>query len=103
MKGLPQYPGILVVVDGLGAFQSFDGASTSRSQDNIIYVLHDLSVVNANIIQLDVPAPFYLDINNSNPINVNELRVRLLPASGQENNPVLTFTGKPCVTLLIED
>jgi hypothetical protein len=103
MKGLPQYPGILVVVDGLGAFQSFDGASSSRSQDNIIYVLHDLSVVNANIIQLDVPAPFYLDINNSNPINVNELRVRLLPASGQESNPVLTFTGKPCITLLIED
>lgn len=103
MKGLPQYPGILVVVDGLGAFQSFDGASTSRSQDNIIYVLHDLSVVNANIIQLDVPAPFFLDINNSNAINVNELRIRLLPASGQESNPVLTFTGKPCVTLLIED
>lgn len=103
MTGIPEYPGILVTLDGLGPLQSYDGASSSRAPDNILYVLHDLSTVTGNQVELDIPAPFYLDINNANPININELRIRLLPAAGQESNPVLTFTGKPCITLLIQD
>jgi hypothetical protein len=103
MRGIPEYPGILVTLDGLGPLQSYDGASSSKAPDNILYVLHDLSTVTGNQVELDIPAPFYLDINNANPININELRVRLLPAAGQESNPVLTFTGKPCITLLIQD
>lgn len=103
MRGLPSYPGILVAVDGLGNFQSYDGAATSKSADNILYVLHDLSTIAGSIVELDVPAPFYLDMNNAHPININELRVRLLPAAGQASNPVLSFSGKPCITLLIDD
>lgn len=106
MRGLPSYPGILVAIDGLGNFQSYDGAATSKSADNILYVLHDLSTIAGNIVELDVPAPFFLDMNNAHPININELRVRLLPAAGQTGNgtnPVLSFSGKPCITLLIQD
>lgn len=102
MTGIANYPGILVTIDGLGPFQSYDGAAQSKSPDNILYVLNDLSVINGNNLQLDIPAPFYLDLNNPHPLNVNELRARFLPASGQYTNPVLTFSGKPSLTLLIE-
>lgn len=102
MTGIANYPGILVTIDGLGPLQSFDGASQSKSQDNIVYVLNDLSIINGNNLQLDIPAPFFLDLNNANPINVNELRARFLPASGQFANPALSFSGKPSLTLLID-
>lgn len=102
MTGIANYPGILVTIDGLGPLQSFDGAAQSKSQDNIVYVLNDLSIINGNNLQLDIPAPFYLDLNNANPINVNELRARFLPASGQFANPALSFSGKPSLTLLID-
>jgi hypothetical protein len=102
MTGIANYPGILVTIDGLGPLQSFDGAAQSKSQDNIVYVLNDLSIINGNNLQLDIPAPFYLDLNNANPININELRARFLPASGQFANPALSFSGKPSLTLLID-
>ena len=102
LKGLPAYPGIMVVIDGLGPLQSYDGAGTSRAPDNIIYVLNDLTNVSSNLLQIDIPAPFYLDLNNANPININELRARFLPATGQKDNPSLSFSGKPSLTLLID-
>jgi hypothetical protein len=102
MTGIANYPGILVTIDGLGPLQSYDGAAQSKAPDNILYVLNDLSIINGNNLQLDVPAPFFLDLNNPNPININELRARFLPASGQFANPVLTFSGKPSLTLLID-
>ena len=102
MTGIANYPGILVTIDGLAPLQSFDGASQSKSQDNILYVLNDLSVINGNNLQLDIPAPFFLDLNNANPVNINELRARFLPASGQFANPALSFSGKPSLTLLID-
>jgi hypothetical protein len=102
VSGFASYPGILVTLDGLGPFESFDGAATSRAPDNILYVLNDLKTISANTLQLDIPAPFYLNLNNANPVNVNELRVRFLPAAGQTSNPVLSFSGKPSITLLID-
>jgi hypothetical protein len=101
MEGIASYPGILVVIDGLGPLQSYDGAGTSKAPDNILYVLNDLAMAN-NTLRLDIPAPFYLDMNNSSPLNVNELRVRFLPATGQKQNPALSFSGNPSVTLLID-
>jgi hypothetical protein len=102
VSGFSSYPGILVTLDGLGPFESFDGAATSRAPDNILYVLNDLKTISVNTLQLDIPAPFYLNLNNANPVNVNELRVRFLPAAGQTSNPVLSFSGKPSITLLID-
>jgi hypothetical protein len=102
LTGLPSYPGILVTIDGLGPLQSYDGAGASKAPDNILYVLNDLSVVSGNQLQLDIPAPFFLDINNANPININELRARFLPATGQKQNPSLSFSGNPSITLLID-
>lgn len=101
MEGIASYPGILVVIDGLGPLQSYDGAGTSKAPDNILYVLNDLALAN-NTLRLDIPAPFYLDMNNSSALNVNELRVRFLPATGQKQNPALSFSGNPSVTLLID-
>lgn len=102
LTGLPSYPGILVTIDGLGMLESYDGAGTSKAPDNILYVLNDLSVVSGNQLQLDIPAPFYLNMNNANPININELRARFLPATGQKQNPSLAFSGNPSITLLID-
>jgi hypothetical protein len=102
MSGLPANSGVLVVLDGLGPLQSFDGAATSRAPDNILYVLNDLTNVNSNVLQIDIPAPFYLDLNNAHPINVNELRARFMPATGYKLNPTLSFSGKPSLTLLID-
>lgn len=102
LTGLPSYPGILVTIDGLGPLQSYDGAGASKAPDNILYVLNDLSIVSGNQLQLDIPAPFYLDMNNAHPINVNELRARFLPATGQKQNPSLAFSGNPSITLLID-
>lgn len=102
MTGIASYPGILVTLDGIGPLQSFDGAAQSKAPDNIVYVLNDLSIINGNNLQLDIPSPFYLDLNNAHPININELRARFLPASGQYANPALTFSGKPSLTFLID-
>jgi hypothetical protein len=102
MAGLPANSGVLVVLDGLGPLQSFDGAATSRAPDNILYVLNDLTNVNSNILQIDIPAPLYLDLNNAHPINLNELRARFMPATGFKLNPTLSFSGKPSLTLLID-
>jgi hypothetical protein len=41
-------------------------------------------------------------MNNPNPININELRARFLPATGYKLNPTLSFSGKPSLTLLID-
>jgi hypothetical protein len=103
LTGLPSYPGILVTIDGLGgSLQSYDGADSSKAQDNILYVVNDLSVINNNQLQLDIPAPFFLDIGNSVPINITELRARFLPAAGQKVNSSLEFSGKPSLALLID-
>lgn len=102
MSGIPANPGILVTIDGLGPLQSYDGASQSRAPDNIVYVINDLTHLNSNQLQIDIPAPFYLDLNNANPININELRARFLPATGYKLNPTLSFSGKPSLTLLID-
>ena len=102
MSGIPANPGILVTIDGLGPLQSYDGAGQSKAPDNIIYVINDLTNLNSNQLQIDIPAPFYLDLNNANPININELRARFLPATGYKLNPTLSFSGKPSLTLLID-
>ena len=102
MSGFLTYPGIIVALDGLGPLQSFDGGAKSRAPDNIIYVLNDLKQLSNNLLQVDIPSPFYLDLNNPQPINVNELRARFLPATGYEENPVLSFLGNPSLTLLID-
>jgi hypothetical protein len=102
LLGLASFPGILITVDGLGPLESFDGSSDSRSQSNIVYVINDLSVVTSNQLQLDIPAPFYLNLKNSAPININELRARFLPSSGSVTNKAISFSGKPSLTLLID-
>jgi len=102
MVGLAAYPGILIQIDGLGKLSSYDGSPQSKGQDNIVYVVNDLSVVSGNQIQLDVPAPFFLDIKNSHPITVTELRARFLPVSGGVSNTNISFSGKPSLTLLID-
>jgi len=102
MSGIPANPGILVCIDGLGVLESYDGAGLSRAPDNILYVINDLTNLNSNQLQIDIPAPFYLNMNNANPININELRARFLPATGYKLNPTLSFSGKPSLTLLID-
>jgi hypothetical protein len=102
LLGLASYPGILITVDGLGPLESFDGSIDSRSQSNIVYVINDLSVVTSNQLQLDIPAPFYLNLKNSAPININELRAQFLPSSGSVTNKAISFSGKPSLTLLID-
>ena len=103
MLGIAAYPGILVAIDGLGPLESYDGAANSSAQDNILHVINDLSVVSNNQLQLDIPAPFYLNMKNPKPITITELRARFLPATGQKSNPVLEFTGKPSLAILIDD
>lgn len=103
MLGAAAYPGICVCIDGLGPLQSYDGAANSYAQDNILHVINDLSVISNNQLQLDIPAPFYLDMNNSKPVSITELRARFLPVTGQKSNPVLEFTGKPSLAILIDD
>lgn len=103
MLGVAVYPSILVAVDGLGPLQSYDGSSDSKSQDNIVYCINDLTVIKSNQLQLDVPNYFSLNINNNAAINVSELRARFLPSAGSASNRALTFSGKPSLSLLIED
>lgn len=103
LVGLAAYPGLLISVDGLpGLLESFDGSKDSRSQSNVVYVVNDLSVVTSNQLQLDIPAPFYLNLKNSAPVNINELRARFLPSAGSLTNKAITFSGKPTLTLLID-
>ena len=101
--GLAAYPGLLISVDGLpGLLESFDGSKDSRSQSNVVYVVNDLSVVTSNQLQLDIPAPFFLNLKNSTAVNINELRARFLPSAGSLTNKAITFSGKPTLTLLID-
>jgi hypothetical protein len=97
-QGVSENPGVLITLDGLGSLDSHDGANESRSQSNILYVLNTPDVLGQSL-QLDVAAPFYLDLNNKYPVNVNELRCRFLPFAGGKT--ALKFQGKPSVAILI--
>jgi hypothetical protein len=97
-QGLSENAGVVVAIDGLGKLDSHDGSAFSRSMSNMIYVLNTPDTL-GQLLQLDVAAPFYLNMNNKFPINVNELRIRFLAFAG---GSVLKFIGKPSLTILID-
>jgi len=95
--GIPAISSIIITIEGLGLLKSVDGSNVSKAPSNIVYAVHKLKDI-GQFLQIDVPTPIYLGLNNSKPINVNELRVRMLEASGY--NP-LKFIGKPSFTFVI--
>jgi hypothetical protein len=97
-QGLSENAGVIVAIDGLGKLDSHDGSSFSRSMSNMLYVLNTPDIL-GQLLQLDVAAPFYLNMNNKFPLNVNELRIRFLAFAGGN---VLKFIGKPSLTILID-
>jgi hypothetical protein len=97
-QGLSENAGVIVAIDGLGKLDSHDGSSFSRSMSNMLYVLNTPDVL-GQLLQIDVAAPFYLNMDNKFPINVNELRVRFLTVAG---GTVLKFIAKPSLTILID-
>ena len=97
-QGISENAGVVVVIDGLGKLDSHDGSGFSKSMSNILYVLNTPDVL-GQLLKLDVAAPFYLNMNNKFPININELRIRFLAFAG---GTVLKFISKPSVTVLID-
>jgi hypothetical protein len=97
-QGLSENAGVVVTIDGLGKLDSHDGSAFSRSMSNMLYVLNTPDVL-GQLLQLDIAAPFYLNMNNKFPINVNELRIRFLAVAG---GSVLKFVGKPSLTILVD-
>jgi hypothetical protein len=97
-QGLSENTGVVVSVDGLGKLDSHDGSAFSRSMSNMIYVLNTPDAL-GQLLQIDVAAPIYLNMNNKFPLNINELRVRFLAFAG---GTVLKFIGKPSLTILID-
>lgn len=99
MTGIPNWSGILVCLEGIGMLKSYDGARAARSPNNILYCLNAIRSLN-EYVQVDIPAPIYLDLKNAKDINISELRIRLLEASGF--TPV-KFIGNPSFTLVIRE
>jgi hypothetical protein len=95
--GIPSISSIIITIEGLGILKSVDGSNISKAPSNIVYAVHKLKDI-GQFLQIDVPQPIYLALNNNKPVNVNELRVRMLEASGF--NP-LKFIGKPSFTFVI--
>jgi hypothetical protein len=103
LLGLNAFGSILVTLDGVGKIASFDGSALSKSADNILYVLNTPASY-GQYIQVDVANIFYLDLDNSVDLNVNQLRVRFLSGAGyQSKERVLKFLGNPSVSILIDD
>ena len=97
--GVPTISSIIITIEGIGILRSVDGSGDSKAPSNIVYAIHKLKDV-GQFLQLDIPQPIYLNLNNRNPVNVNELRVRMLEASGYNT---LKFLGKPSFTFVISD
>lgn len=103
MLGLANNGAILVTLDGIGRLQSFDGASQSKSAENIVYVLNSTATL-GQYLQIDMQKILYLDLDNEREVNVNQLRVRMLSVAGyQGENRVLKFLGSPSFTFVIDD
>jgi hypothetical protein len=103
LLGLNSFGSILITLDGIGKIASFDGSALSKSADNIIFVLNSPATY-GQYVQVDVANIFYLDLDNSTDLNVNQLRVRFLSGAGyQSKERVLKFLDNPSVSILIDD
>jgi hypothetical protein len=100
MQAIPNWSGIIVCLEGIGLLKSFDGSKDTKSPSNILYVINELKGVNNESLQIDFPSPIYLNLKNGKDVNISDLRIRMLEASGF--NPV-KFDGKPSFTLVVRE